>query len=230
MTSERNTTGNSSPDLNPTPAPTPAVTTTKGNGADPAGLPDDTSDIARLFDTTLGDTLTNGKFVSIAIGKPKDFFRTHPDPAYRPRAEVYAHKPEGVIDVQYYIVDPKMKGLMAGEARPCLMVTVVYRDGSPRLWPIMLPRDGEHDNDAWSSARSVAKIGLTSWVKLRWLRRAYVPREAQPGYAPDPDWTKVPPFEQLVRTALGEHGVIKSEDHPIYRDLIGDKPDADAGL
>jgi hypothetical protein len=137
MTEERNTTEIGS---EPTPAPAPAPV--KGNGADSAEpkLPDDTSDIARLFDSSLGDPLTEGKFVSIAIGKPKDFFRTHPDPAYRPRAEVYAHKPEGVIDVQYYIVDPKMRGLMAGEARPCLLVTVIYRDGSPRLWPIMMPR------------------------------------------------------------------------------------------
>ena len=44
---------------------------------------------------------------------------------------------------------------------------------------------------------------------------------ALPGYAPDPDWTKVPPFEELVAIAFGEHGVITSESHPIYRELFG---------
>jgi hypothetical protein len=53
------------------------------------------------------------------------------------------------------------------------------------------------------------------------VRRAYISRDAQPGYAPDPDWTKLPPYEELVALAVGEHGVIVSEDHPIYRDLIG---------
>ena len=51
-----------------------------------------------------------------------------------------------------------MRGVI-DEASPCTIVTVVYRDGTPRLWPIKFPRDGERDNDAWITARSCAKIG-----------------------------------------------------------------------
>jgi hypothetical protein len=53
-----------------------------------------------------------------------------------------------------------------------------------------------------------------------WHKRAYV-RKAQPGYAPDPDWNKLPPFHELVRIAFGAHGMIAGEEHPIYRDLFG---------
>ena len=44
------------------------------------------------------------------------------------------------------------------------------------------------------------------------------------GYAPDPDYSKLPPFDELVRLAFGEHGVIRDRNHPIYRELFGAPP------
>jgi hypothetical protein len=96
-----------------------------------------------------------------------------------------------------------------------------YRDGSPRLWPIKFPKDGERDNDAWVTARAAARAGITQWVKLVWLRRAYTTRNALPGYAPDPDWSKLPPFNDLVKLSFGELGIIRDTSHPIYRELFG---------
>jgi hypothetical protein len=136
-----------------------------------------------------------------------------------------------MIDEQWYIIAPSMRGQIE-EAQPCTLVTVVYRDGSPRLWPIKLPRDGEKDNAAWESARAAAKIGIDRWTKLIWVRRAYLTREALPGYAPDPDFSKLPSFNELVMLAFGEQGIIRDESHPIYRELFGaapKKPIDDAG-
>ena len=110
------------------------------------------------------------------------------------------------------------------EARACILTTCIYRDGTPRLWPLMLPRDGERDNDAWTSARAAARVGLQKWVRLIWKQRSYQTREAQPGYAPDPDWKALPPFNDLVLAALGPRGVIGDPGHPIYRDLMGGGP------
>ena len=76
------------------------------------------------------------------------------------------------------------------------------------------PKDGERDNDAWVTARAAARVGMDKWVKLVWVTRAYQTRDAQPGYAPDPDFTKLPPFNELVRLAFGEHGIISDESHP----------------
>ena len=45
---------------------------------------------------------------------------------------------------------------------------------------------------------AAARAGLERWVKLIWVRRAYQTREATPGYAPDPDFSKLPPFDDLV--------------------------------
>jgi hypothetical protein len=157
--------------------------------------PDDAKDLDSLWlDPGLGDGLVSVNPHLIPIGKPKDFFRVIPDPAYRRLAEVYHHKPEGAVEEEWYILAPAMQGRIE-EARPCLIVTCIYRDGSVRLWPIKRPKDGERDNDAWISARSAARAALDKWVRLVWVRRSYKTREARPGYAPDPDLSKIQPFD-----------------------------------
>jgi hypothetical protein len=73
---------------------------------------------------------------------------------------------------------------------------------------------------------------MTKWVKLLWVGRAYRTRDAQPGYAPDPDYSKLPPFDELVKLAFGEHGIIRDENHPIARALLGaaQKPTSDDSM
>jgi hypothetical protein len=184
-------------------------------------VPEDAKDFDSLWlDPGLGDGIVDVRYHSVPAGKPRDFFRTHPNPAYRRRTEIYTHKPEGMIDEQHYILAPAMHGCIP-EARPCTVVTIVYRDGSPRLWPISFPREGEKDNEAWITARAAAKVAMEKWTKLVWVRRAYQTRDALEGYAPDPDFTKLPSFVELVKLAFGEHGVIRDKSHPIYRELFG---------
>ena len=144
----------------------------------PSPTPNDALDIEGLWlDPALGDGLTDTNWHTIPVDKPKDFFRVHPDPDYRRRTEIYAHKTEGQIETTYYILGPEMRGRLQ-EARPCVLVTCIYRDGSPRLWPIMFPREGEKDNTAWSSARSAARTAIDKWAKLVWAGRSYLTRDA----------------------------------------------------
>jgi hypothetical protein len=190
--------------------------------------PSDASDFDSLWqDPKLGDGIVNVTYHSVPVGKPKDFFRTHPDPLYRRRTEIYTHKPEGAIDEQYFIIAPSMRGRIQ-EARPCTLTCVIYRDGSLRLWPLKFPKDGERDLKAWETARKIAKDGLTRWVKPVWTRDGYLGRPATLGYAPDPDWTKVPAWNDLVRVSIGENGVIRDEDHFMYREIMGIAPRADS--
>jgi hypothetical protein len=191
----------------------------------PPIVPADASDLSDLwFDPALGDGLTDTSFDRIPVNKPKDFFRIHPSPDYRRQTEVYTHKPEGQIEEQHFIVAKPMRGRIE-EARPATVVVCIYRDGSLRLWPLKRAKPSEKDNDVWKSARAAAREALTKWVRLVWVRRVYEWRVAQPGYAPDPDWSKLPSFDQLILHALGEHGVIRDANHPIYRMLIGEAPD-----
>jgi hypothetical protein len=184
----------------------------------------DAADIEGLWlDQTMGDGITDVHYHSVPVGRPKTFFRTVTDPSYRRRTELLTIKHEGVIDVQQYIVAPAMRGQIE-EAMPCTLVTVVYRDGTPRIWPVKFPKDGGSDNEAWRSARVAARVGMERWIKLIWARGSYKTRDALPGYAPDPDFTKLPPFNELVRLAFGEHGIIRDTAHPVYRELFGEPP------
>jgi hypothetical protein len=205
------------------------VASTGNSGNTPRTIPDAEDLNALWVDTKLGDGITTTSFHDVAVGKPKSFFRTHPNADYRRRTEIYNFKPEGSIDEQWFIIAPSMRGRII-EARPCTLVTVIYRDGSPRLWPIPFPREGERDNAAWMSARAAARAAMDRWVKLLWVRRAYTTRDALSGYAPDPDWAKLPAFNDLVQVAFGEHGIIKDTAHPIYRELQGAPASADDGL
>jgi hypothetical protein len=181
----------------------------------------DASDMEALWlDPGLGDGIVDVKLHTVPVGKPKNFFRMHPDAGYRRRTEMYTHKPEGSIEEAHYIIAREMRGKIE-EAQPCTLVTVIYRDGAVRLWPVKLPKDGGHDNDAWISARAAANASLDRWIKLVWAGRAYKTREAAEGYAPEPDWGKLPPFNELIRLSFGENGIIRDENHPIYRDLFG---------
>jgi hypothetical protein len=184
-------------------------------------LPDDASDLSDLyFDPALGDGLTDTVLTNIPIGKPKDFFRVHLDKSYRRLVEIYTHKPEGQIEEQHFFIAKSMRGLIE-EARLATIVTCIYRDGSVRLWPLKRPKTGEKDNEAWISARAAAREAMTEWVRLVWVRRAYEIRKAQPGFASEPDWAKLPEFDQLMKLAVGPNGIMRDTNHPIYRELIG---------
>jgi hypothetical protein len=182
--------------------------------------PADAADLSDLFvDTGQGDPLTETVIHAIPVDKPKDFFRVHPDPAYRKRCFIYTLKIEVQVEEHHYIVAEAMRHLVP-EAKLCLLTTCIYRNGAVRLWPLKLPKEGEKDQISWSTARAAAKDALTQWTKLVWVGSKYDTRAAQEGYAGDPDITKLPTFERLVELALGEHGVMRDESHSVYRDHI----------
>jgi len=99
----------------------------------------------------------------------------------------------------------------------------------PRLWPLIAPRPGENDNAAWATARDVARDGFTRWTKLVWAGREFISRHADIGYAPDPDWSRLPPFDEIVCTALGPDGIIRDEQNRAYKAMFG-KVDRPNGL
>lgn len=181
----------------------------------------DLSSIDRLFrPSPMGNLLTTTSYNSIVVGKPRDFFRVIKDEKYHAHVELYCHTTEGTSDKTFYIVAPEMDGRI-GEARPYYLITCVDRVGTPRLWPLRLQKDGENENEAWTSARRAAKLATDKWLRIRWERRSYVTVEASENYAPDPDITSLPSLSELVALGFGPHGVISDENHSVYRELYG---------
>jgi hypothetical protein len=79
-------------------------------------------DIKQLWkDPELGDGITTGAFHKIPIGKPKNFFRVHPDAAYRRRTKAYLHKVDGSLDDTLYLVS-------------CLRWKITLRRRVPTRW------------------------------------------------------------------------------------------------
>jgi hypothetical protein len=141
----------------------------------------------------------------------------------RKRAEIVRIKSEDQIEEQFFLVGKEMRGKIE-EARPCIIVPCIYRDGTLRLWPLMLPRANEKDMRAWASARSAARAAVNTWIKLVWSRGVYLRRPAQEGYAPNPDWSKVPSTDELVGLGWGSAGIIRGVSHPAYQTLMGAAP------
>jgi hypothetical protein len=198
------------------PEAEPAPAKAKAKGYKP---PTDAADLSGLFVDADHDPLTETILHAIAVDKPKDFFRTHPNPDYRRRCYIYTLKVEGQIEEFNYIVAEPMRDLVP-EAKLCLVTTCIYRNGTLRLWLLKLPKEGEKDQMAWSTARAAARDALTKWTKIVWVGSKYNTRSAVEGYAPDPDISKIPPFERLVELAFGAYGVIRDETHPVYREQI----------
>jgi hypothetical protein len=177
----------------------------------------DAGDLDDLWiDTGLGDGITTPTLLTVPVDKPRNFFRVHPNIKYRRHTEIYTHKPEEAA-----VLYRRQADAGPDQGAPCVLVCCVYRDGSPRLWPISFPREGENDSEAWASARFAAKIAIKQWVRIEWNGRAYDVRPAQEGYAPAPDWEKLPSWDELVKRGFGVHGIMRNETHSIYCEYIG---------
>jgi hypothetical protein len=220
----------------PEPSPDPIKAAAQTQEASDAGTGDDkkiadADDIEALWeDDSLGDPLTTTHVHNIPVGKPKDFFWACSDRKYRKKTWLYAYKSENVVGEQYFIVDRPMRDRVR-RARPCTLLAVVDRAGAPRIWPLWSPRPGENDNIAWITARSVAREGLTNWTRLEWINPTvgYASEAADPGYAPVPDFSKLPPFNEMIKTAFGPDGIWRNEENRAYRACFGKvakEPDA----
>ena len=168
--------------------------------------PEDAKDLDFLWvDPGLGDGITTTNFHTVPVDKPKNFFRTHPDPAYRRRTEIYTHKVEGVIGEQHYIVAPAMRGRSKrrGRARSYRRLPRRYA----ALWPIKFPRTASTTTKL-DVARVGSQGGMDGWVKLVWVTRSYQTRKPSPATLP------IPTGEAPAVRRTGEARLRCARDHP----------------
>jgi hypothetical protein len=148
---------------------------------------------------------------------PQDFVRVHPDPAYRENFAMIELKDER----EDYLVLPNVVPLLPGEVVYKTIFTAINRQGIVFLWPARLPSADDKPNAWWVSARDAAERAMTRWLRVRanMSLGAYEITVAE-SEIPDPDWSGVEPFQDLLRIAYGPRLVIDL-DHPVVKRLRG---------
>ena len=116
---------------------------------------------------------------------PKEYFRVHPDPAYRLDAPLLLH--EVAMERTYYWVAPHMRGHLSEHLTPCRLFTCSSKASPMFLWPAKLPIAGNSGRKWAESGLRCAVAAIHSWGKLQAApRRWRLHLVAGKGQAPGP--------------------------------------------
>jgi hypothetical protein len=154
--------------------------------------------------------------VPIRRPNPQEYFRVHPGLDMQLTTGVFTDSAER----ETYFVAPGLRGELAGEWLPRLLVTVLTRQNVLLLWPVPLPDESGRRN-AWAeSAREACEQAKSHWVRLRsdmslGAYRIYLAE----GKLSEPDWPDKS-FKEILALGFRDR-VIDSADHPVIRRLRG---------
>ena len=100
----------------------------------------------------------------VEIRKPNatEFFRLHPDPAYRCKLRLLHMKEES----EFYIVDKPLHAELISELQVFELATCISRAGTAFLWPVRL-FDRRGQSDSWVRAmRQTLETAEKHWVRM----------------------------------------------------------------
>jgi hypothetical protein len=156
---------------------------------------------------------------SVRKPKPREYFRSHPDPTYRRDVELFEHKGK---ETELYLVHRKVARLFDEELIPVRLVTSINKVGSVFLCPIRIWDD---DNvrlyRLFTSAMKIVERSETEWIRRKYSHEegGYAGKPAL-GDLGDPVWPDTT-FNDLFRIAF-EGRVIDDIDHPVLKELRGE--------
>jgi hypothetical protein len=160
----------------------------------------------------------NALLRQVPVRRPKktDWFWVNPDPDYRLTMTLIEDKDEGDV----YFVTPRMIGDLCDEPTLCLyeIFTAQNTNTTTFLFPVRLPgKDGKW-NTWHRSQHDAAGLAMTQWIRM-------ISNKDLGGYdiktssrKSEPDWSKLPPFNELLKTAFRDF-IINTPDHPYVRRL-----------
>ncbi len=176
----------------------------------------------RLPDDDENDLGVQELLVSVPYRKPskEQFFRVHPDQAYRCTAGLVELKES---DGEAYWVDKDLWPQLVDEPTfgKRLVVTTVNEPGLVFLWGLRLPGPDGKVPDWVSIPLEAAKSAEKAWTKLYWDQGQKKHRiRVAKGIPTEPAWPSQP-LNELVRLAFKDR-VITTLDHPVLARLRGD--------
>jgi hypothetical protein len=187
-----------------------------GGSADPFSL-----DNVSVSGTTIEDLGVEQPILIVPVDKPnkQDFFRVHPDPAFKLEARVIKLDAER----ETFLVTRAIWPLIPGETKLVRLVAYLPRTGGIGLWPVLLPDPLAQGRDSnWSiTARKAAELAENKWVRLQanMARGAY--DVVTSDKIPPPVWPNVT-MRELLSIAFGDGRLVDRPDHPVIRQLRGE--------
>ena len=101
---------------------------------------------------------------TVPVRKPHDqeWFRVHPDPAYRIDCSAIKLKEDGEL----YLVTPQVARDHEALVKPFTLYTCVNTSGVTILWPARIATSEKHDS--WSaSAHEAAQVGMEQRIRIK---------------------------------------------------------------
>lgn len=191
-------------------------------GATPVGGGDDPFDLDNIAvsGTSAEDLGIEKPILHIPVDKPgrQDFFRVHPDPAYRLDARIIKLEAER----ESYLVTRAVWPAIPGETKLVKLVPCLTRLGTLYLWPLPMPDDlmGKRDTAWGTTARKAAEMAETKWVRMQANMAAGSYDVVTSDKIADPVWPKAE-FKEMLKIAFGDGRLIDRMDHPVVRQLEG---------
>ena len=167
------------------------------------------------------DEMSSAKkeLLTLRVRKPgkREFFRVHPDAAYRKNILLIDDKEGGET---YYVVG-HLRAQIPDECDPYTLYACVSRQqDDPFLWPVRIPKQDDRHNEWWASAREGAELGIKKWVRITasMAQGYYTVRTSED--ESKPNWP-TQSYEDLLRIAFKGGRVIDTLGHPYIRRLNG---------
>ena len=144
--------------------------------------------------------------------------RVHPSPDYRKPFSLIERKEER----ETYLVPKSMAAELAGEATTAMLYTAVNRQGVVFLWPVRQPGEDGRLSEWSRSLTEAAEKAICKWVRVKanMSLGAYELWEAENKALSEPEWPEET-YNELLRIAFRQEGIISNPEHPIVKKLRG---------
>ena len=159
--------------------------------------------------------------LSVDVRKPdrKEYFRVHPDPAYRLDVPLLEHALG--MDRTFYWIAPSMRAPLADHLTWHRLFTCSSKKSGVFFWAAKLPVPGNSGRKWAESGLRCASAAMSEWGKMQGNSEGggYVWSRAKAVH-PDPVWP-AKTLDELIRLAFGEN-TINSPDHLAIKMLEGE--------
>lgn len=188
------------------------------DAVDPAPSPDPFNPASLRIDVSkMHATGAKKALLSVPVRKPGDqeYARVHPGEDYRAPYAVIIDKERS----ETYLVHANLVAELSRDVKIVDLRYVVNRSGDVSIWAIPLPPTDGRDNPWHQSAREIAELAETKWVRVTAGAGRYEAWEAPHG-VPEPVWPQLT-FDEVIRIAFPAPRVITNLSHPLVRKLMG---------